>query len=147
MASPFLFVRDMNMVVSFQLRRKMEAIILEDMDGTPIQAAIVELDGTERDAYLSFIASKMTMGQDGKVGRMKDTKGLQTMLLSKSIYKATHDENGNVRAIAETPFPEKEIVSWPSSVISSLYDKSQALSGLGKKKGSKEDEEDEEGND
>jgi hypothetical protein len=82
-----------------------------------------EIDGTQRDAYLNDMASRMKF-EDGKPAGIKNFTGLQSKLLSMCLF----DPDGK-------PVPQAVINKWPSSLQAALFDEARKLSGLDKEAG------------
>lgn len=113
--------------LSFSLQRKEVPVTLDNEE-----YVIVELDGRERDKYLGTLGKRTRFDKDGKPAGLKDFDGIQASLLTLSLYK--------LGATGREAVDAKTIQSWPSSVVSDLFDIAKDLSGI-------EVDEDEEGND
>ena len=95
---------------------------------------LVELDGRERDRYLTSLTRRVRTDKSGDVSGVKDFDGLQASLVSASLYRGTGDSREHV--------PTAEIQKWPARVVSALFDAAKELSAL-----NEEDEEEAEKND
>jgi len=102
---------------------------------------LVELDGTQRDKYLTDIAARVkTTGRGKKATQsMKNFHMLQAGLVSLTLFKLSED--GKIPVMAAT------IQEWPARVISDLFDAAKELSGLDDEDEDEGDEDGEEGND
>lgn len=78
-----------------------------------------ELDGQQKGKYLNQMGSRIELGADGKVSGFKDYAGLESTLLSLCLYNAEG-----------VPVSKNVIDSWPSSMLTRLFDAAQELSGL-----------------
>ena len=114
----------------FDLELQRHPFTAKAPDGVRQRYFVFELNGTQRDDYLTFIAGK-TVESNG-TRRVKNFKDIQAFLLAKAVYK-----EGETK-----PVPLSTIQSWPASMQSKLYDKARDLSGLDKEEG-----EDDPGND
>ncbi len=104
------------------LKRKEIEVEIEDTDGNVRVCILRELKGSERDAYINVMHGKMSTAKDGRVTGVKDFSGLQSSLISKSLYDETNKQ-----------IPEQTIDSWPASTQTELFKMAQELSGLGEK--------------
>ena len=107
-----------NDTLEIDLVLKSRPVHFKAKDAT-IHGELRELDGTGRDEWMNFVASKAKFGPDGKPTGAKDFKGVYSFLLVRSLFK----DDG-------TPFTEKEINAWPSSAQEKLFKASQKLSGV-----------------
>lgn len=109
---------------------------------------LLELDGLERDAYLTLVAKKSTTDSDGN-SSITSFNNLQADLIHRSLFLV--DENGEIvyeESGDKKRIPIPEIQSWPASMIQTLFEASQALSKLDLKDEDDEDDpKDEKGND
>lgn len=114
--------------VRVSVKRKRKPVTVELEDGSEVDYEVVELIGTERDAYLNIVESKIAIV--GGQRKLRDYKGVATELLKRTV----RDQNGSA-------IPPKIIDAWPSSMQNALAAIARDLSAL--------DEEDveEEGND
>lgn len=94
---------------------------------------IVELDGKERDKYLTGISARVKTSADGKSGTVKNFDGLQASLVAASLWKLDSVNGERSRVKAST------IQAWPARVVSGLHDAAKQVSNI------KDDEEDEDG--
>lgn len=81
--------------------------------------ALKELDGVQRGKYLNKMGSRIKLGPDGKISSFTDYSGLESTLLERCLYDS---DNKLV--------PASVIETWPSSVLTSLFNVAQDLSGL-----------------
>ena len=100
--------------LKFVLTLKEESVVLDDKDYT-----LRELDGLQKGKYLNSMGGRLIMNEEGKVSGFKDFAGLESSLLSLCLY----DSEGKT-------VPAAKIQSWPSSVLSKLFEAAQVLSGL-----------------
>jgi hypothetical protein len=103
----------------FSLRRKTRKVTLLDEHDVEKDYILRELDGAERDRWLTIMGKKMKMGTSGPTG-VQDFTGIQAELLGLSIV----DEEGKKVNVPT-------IQSWPSSVQTALFKIVQEMSGLG----------------
>jgi hypothetical protein len=96
---------------------------------------LVELDGKDRDKYLNNVGARIRVGPDGKPAGVKNFEGLQASLVTPSIRKIV---NGERKAV-----DIKTVQSWPSTMLSKLFDLAKDLSDL---KDEEEEKKDAEGN-
>lgn len=113
------------------LKLKTEDVQLEREDGSDWALQVREMRGEDRDDYLNYL--KRRTGYGGK--QIKDFKGLQAQLLCRCLYDINQNELVSY----------SEIMTFPASVQSALFNVAQRLSGLGDQKsedeGENEDEE------
>lgn len=109
----------MNAPKKLSLRLKSEAIAIEVSEGIEKIFTLKELTGTQRDTYLEDIRNRVTLDDAGKVKGFKSLRGMQTLLISLTLT----DEN-------RQPITAKILDEWPASVLTALFEASQALSGL-----------------
>jgi len=106
---------------------------------------LIELDGRQRDKYLTRINKRVRIGPDGKQNGMKTFDGLQASLIAACLVKIEGDKR--------VPVPLEIIQNWPARTIDGVYKLAQKLSALGdegKKKtkdGDEDGEDGDEGND
>ncbi len=108
----------------FNLKKKEIPVTLIDPETEKDQEYMLrELDGEFRDEYLNKVGSKMRINErTGAILGLKNFKGIQSGLVMKCLVKVTDD--------GEEEVDEKTIQSWPSSVVTQLYNKARELSGL-----------------
>lgn len=107
--------------MEFSLKLKEESIVIEGTDSIKRTYILKELTGQQRDAYLNNMGSRMKFTEAGKTQGLSNYEGLQSGLLKLCIYS---DDDKLV--------PEKELQSWPSQVLSALFEKAQEMSALNK---------------
>ena len=90
----------------FDLELKRHPFTAKGPDGVRQRYFVFELNGTQRDDYLTFIAGK-TVESNG-TRRVKNFKDIQAFLLAKAVYK-----EGETK-----PVPLSVIQSWPASLRS-----------------------------
>ena len=95
-------------------------IELENDNGEVECYILRELTGPQREEYVDTCTKRVRRNPDGSVRGM-DSKGLETLLISMSLYDSSGD---NVKV--------EEMKNWPSSLINGLYDDAARLSGLSK---------------
>ncbi len=79
---------------------------------------LVELDGTQRDKYSTDLGKRIVF-VEGKAQGFKNFEKLQTSLLKLCLK----DDGG-------TLIPEATLLSYPSSVLATLFKEAQKLNGL-----------------
>lgn len=84
---------------------------------------LVELDGTQRDAYLNAVAARMRTNAQGQPAGVKNFTGLQADLLSRSLFSQASDGS-------RKPVDAATIQKWPARVQAALHKKAKALSAL-----------------
>lgn len=77
-----------------------------------------EMTAEARDAYLSFVSSRMTIGAEGKPSSVKNFDGMQAALVSRCLYQG------------DTLVPAKVIQSWPGTLVGTLFAEAQKINGL-----------------
>lgn len=111
----------------YSLKRKEIPVILEDPEtGADGDYILREITGKSRDAYLNMINSRM-----GTNGNLRDTRGIQSTLISWSLFRVNADGS-------ETQVKIAEVEAFPGSVQDALHKDAQLLSALGKKAEDKE---------
>lgn len=120
-------------VIRFDLKLGRQNVELNDPNTGQVKLYYLqELDGTERDAYLNTVSSRIVVGKDGK-STVRNFDKFQTNLIAKSLYSAE----------TETLVPAADIQKFPARVVSALFKLAQDLSGLDLEKGKDKDEDDE----
>lgn len=118
----------MNTTVKFSLRRAKVPVELEAENGGIEKYFLIEMDGTQRDDFLSDSASRMEVipGEVDEKGnpktRIKDYKGLYAKLL----VVCMQDEKGKAPTL-------ETVQSWPARVQTELYKLAQELNKLNEK--------------
>lgn len=97
----------------FELTLKTEEVVLGVKPYT-----IKELDGIQKGKYLNSMGSRVILNDQAKVVGFKDYGGLESSLLCLCLYDG------------EILVDKKTIESWPSTVLTSLFEIAQELSGL-----------------
>jgi hypothetical protein len=108
-------------VKRFSLKRKEIPIEIEDESGAVMTYTLKELNGTNRDLYLTRMSKKMKMN-DSKPAGISDFDGLQASLISLSLF----DNQGRSVGVPV-------IQNFPASVQTELFNLAQELSGLDQK--------------
>lgn len=88
---------------------------------------LTELDGSQRDRYLSQLGKRVMHGKDGQAATLKNFDGLQASLIAVALYRIEH---GN-----REPVSVDTIQQWPAHVIDKLFKRAQKLSALDDKEG------------
>lgn len=101
------------------LRFKEQKVKIEDREGKIHVYTIRDTDGEGRDTYMDEIMSRSDIGEDGKPGRIKSMKGMQSLLLSMML----HDENDEL-------VPKEIIDSWPAGAREALFEKARTIAAL-----------------
>jgi hypothetical protein len=113
--------------IKLKLVRAKVPVELEQENGTTLKLTLVEMDGTQRDAFLTDSAQRVEIdGQDeqGKNRvRIKNYDGLTAKLLVLCLQ----DEQGKPLTIAQ-------VQAWPAQVQTALYKAAQELNKLDEKK-------------
>ena len=104
--------------LEFSLARKEVPVLMQGTDGDDIHLTLREITGKDRDAFLNVLNSK-TRIVDGKPSGLKNFDGIQTALLCKSLFT----EAGEL-------VTRKWVDELPASVVSTLFEKAQEISGL-----------------
>lgn len=104
----------------YSLIRQKYEFELEDEDGDVQEYYIKELSGSERDAYLQSLTSRMK--QRGDSATMQNFQGFQADLLGKCTYHVNGEEDTLVKGSV--------IQGWPAKILQELYDKASEMSGL-----------------
>lgn len=104
--------------LSFSLDRKEIQIQFSKDGGIVKKYFLRELDGKDRDKYLTQSSKNIIIDKNGK-GRLSTFDGMMSRLLCLSLF----NEDGEAVS-------EEEIQSFPSSVSSALFEKAQEISGL-----------------
>lgn len=107
--------------LSFKLELEQIRVTLEDTEGNSVAYLLRELTGKQRDDYQKIVAKQIRPDSDGKPTNLAGIAGLRTQLLIFSMVKEQGLE----------PVSLKEVDSWPASVHEKLFEKAQAISGLG----------------
>lgn len=93
------------------------------IDGKPY--VLVELNGKQRDVYLTGVGKRVRLGPDGKPAGMNDVNGLEASLITLALF--TNDPGA-----PREPVPANTIQGWPSRVVTALFEKCFAMNKLGK---------------
>ena len=94
-----------------------------------------ELDGKDRDKYLTSIGSRLRQNAKGEAAGVKNFDGLQASLVAKSLKKIGEDGE-------KTAVTQDAIQAMPARVVAGLFKEAKKLSKLGD-----EEKEGEPGND
>jgi len=104
----------------FELTRKEIPVVLTSPEGQEKEKYVLrELTGKGRDLYLTRMSGKMKYKDDGEPIGITDYSGLQAYLVHLHLY----DQEG-----VQVSFDE--VQSYPSSVVSQLFEAAQALSNI-----------------
>lgn len=106
-----------NEALSFSLVREEQQVTI---DNEPY--VLVELDGGQRDQYLNDLGQRVKTNAAGKTEGVKSFDKLQANLVHSSLRKVEGDKR--------VPVPVATIQSWPSRVVSGLFDAAKKLSRL-----------------
>jgi len=98
---------------------KERPVLVEEANGRKRKFILRELNGQQRDAYLSWMSKRIKF-EDGKAANVTNFEGMQSELLAKCL----HDEEGKFVpvAILQSQFP--------ASALSVLFEAAQTLNGL-----------------
>lgn len=108
--------------ISLTTKREHIPVTISDGDGKETEYYLQEMDGTQRDSYISLMSKKVSVGVDGKVSGVRDFSGLQSQLIIRSLV---HKETGK--------FVEEKLVnSWRASLQNILFERASRLNGLDK---------------
>lgn len=102
----------------FDLDVKLILVEFNKKDGTKFKCELREMDGENRDKYLDGVKKNAIINVKGEVEAIKTFEGSQSSLLSRCLYR--NDEL----------VPEKEIQTFPTSVLMKLFEKAQELNAL-----------------
>ncbi len=105
----------------FSLVREETPVSLVSKDGVKRRYIVREMDGRDRDSYLTKMGNKMKLGADGKVIGITSFDGLQAALLCLCLF----DEE-------DKAVPIKDIQEYPAKVQSELFKIAQTINGLDK---------------
>lgn len=111
----------MSKELKFSLVLKEVPVSVTDAEGVEQTYILRELMGSQRDTYLNEMGGRMKFNAEGKTEGLSNYEGLQSGLLSLSL----RDENDEL-------VKKSVLQEWPASVLSSLFDVAQELSGLDK---------------
>jgi hypothetical protein len=109
----------MDEIVNVSLKLEEVDVKLVDLDGTPRNWKLKELDGEQREKYLNDISRRIT--GTGKDARFNSYKGVYSSLLSMCLY----DES-------DTLVKAGVIEKMPSKALEVLFERARTLSGLNK---------------
>jgi len=105
--------------LEFNLSLKEMPVEIVDTTGAKKQYILKELSGQARDTFLTDMAKRCNFGPSGRVQNIKNFQGLQAGLLSLCLY----DE--------QSVLIKKDVLqTFPSSVLSGLFEAAQTLSSL-----------------
>lgn len=113
----------MSEMLSFNLKRNTVAVVLETETG-PANYQLIEMSAAARDAYLDTVSTRMTIV--GGQPQIRKFEGHQADLLTRCMVR----EDNTVTPAKEVPVSAKEVQAWPAGVVSSLFNKAQALNHL-----------------
>lgn len=85
---------------------------------------LIELDGKERDKYLTGLSERVKIPSGGGQGVVRNFDGLQASLIAASLFKIGED---GVR----TPVKSSTIQTWPARTINGLHEMAKELSAIG----------------
>lgn len=111
----------MGEILRFSLKVKTIPVVLEGPDGIERNYELRDLNGEGRDIFTSTLHSRAVKDANGKTTReLRDPRGLQQLLLTKSMFDSKTNKN----------VTEEAINSWPGTVVEELFKVSMELSGL-----------------
>lgn len=105
----------------FQLKLKEESVEITDVKDETEIYVIRELSGAQRDSFLNDMGGRMKFTAAGKMQGLSDYTDLQTGFLALCLY----DDRDVLVAL-------KVLREYPASVLGSLFEIAQKLSGLDK---------------
>lgn len=105
----------------FTLVKKEKPFDLTVEDGSVHKYKLVELDGAQRDQWLTAQAQKVKYSEKGTPAGVSSLMGIQASLLSLAVR-----DGANARV------PEAKIQLWPASVLNRLFELAQKMNGLDK---------------
>jgi len=112
-------------MIKLDLRPKKELVVLQSEKGEQ-EYYISEMTAEERDDYLQALSSRVKVDEEGRPQGLKDFRGIQAELLSRCL----RTKKGEL-------VKKEEIQSWPSSVVTSLYEIAQKINLLSEGEGEK----------
>lgn len=110
-------------ILEITLTRVEEPLRVRGAGGEILEYRIKEMTGTERDRYLNVMGSKVKTDANGKATGIRDFTGIMTALICRCLY----GPDGKL-------VTEKEISEWPSSAQKKIFERCQAVNGLGDEK-------------
>jgi len=78
-----------------------------------------ELDGRQKGKYLNKMGGRIVLNNKGEVSSFKDYAGLESTLLELCLYDSSNEL-----------VPASVMDGWPSTILTTLFDAAQTLSGL-----------------
>ena len=108
------------MELVFQTTLKEVSVTIDDKE-----YVMRELDGRQKGKYLNKMGGRIVLNNKGEVSSFKDYAGLESTLLSLCLYDS---ENKLVPATVMDGTEKEQ--GWPSTVLNSLFNAAQDLSGL-----------------
>jgi len=104
--------------LKFTLKLKEVPVDIVDIDGQEKVYILQELTGAQRDIFLNEMGERLKY-TGGKAQGLTNYEGLQAGLVSLCLFDDKKE-----------PVKKEVIQSYPASVLSSLFDAAQELSGL-----------------
>lgn len=102
--------------LQLKLRTRTRPVQIEDDKGKIEEYEIREMLAGDRDKHLDLLKSRMEKDGDGMV--LKRIEGIQTDLLTRSLFKGGRKVPTNI------------IDGWPSSLVQELYNASRSINRL-----------------
>ena len=111
---------DENEVLDFSLVLATKPVFLIDEEDIKTEYYLRELNGTQRDAYLTFMGDKVKYNKKGKFCGLQNYDGLNASLLCRTLFV----KSGNASV------PVAQLQKMPSQVLTKLFKTAQKMSGL-----------------
>jgi len=106
--------------LKLSLKRQVVEVELEKEDGSIQECLLYELNGADRDKYLSTINKTMRYDEAGKPVGLSSFDGLQSGLLRLCLFDKATGES----------LSSSDIQSFPARVVNALFTKAQEMNGL-----------------
>jgi len=104
--------------LEFSLTREEKPVKIDGQSYT-----LVEMDGKDRDTYLTKLGERLRHGADGKATGIKNFDALHATLIALCLRSA------DGKAV-----PINTIQTWPARVVTALYDAAMEMNNLGDEK-------------
>lgn len=115
--------------IRFSLKRKERMICLEDESGNELDFVLKEMNGAERDQFMTLVAQRVKADPSGKNRTLQSFDGLQASLLMQCMFHL--DESGKI----VKPVDMKTVQAWRAEVVNDIFEIAAKMNGLDKMAG------------
>lgn len=126
---PPVVEEDLTAPIKCDLRFKECEIELTLHDGSVQQCILREVNGLERDGYLSSLVQKQNFTEEGKPAGLKNLTNVQATLLSHGLLRIVKDATSGV--LTREKYTVAQIQAFPSRAQDVLFIRLKKMSNIG----------------